>query len=145
MKKRVMMNLSEKDNHPANGRRYSLIIGCGSIHTASPKGTTNPIIPKAPVTVGPISTVTMLNNSCILPSMGWSITFTNTNGYDVTVNSYTVIFFDNSGEETGSEAAENTPFIIAAHNSYTDIENHSFGAPVPINSSSCRLSAWNGH
>jgi hypothetical protein len=70
---------------------------------------------------------------------GWSASFTNTTSTDITVNSYTALFFDSAGNQTGSADAVNTGFTVSRGNTYTDAEYHSFLAPIPPDSVSCRI------
>lgn len=117
----------------------ALTVGCGSIRATTPKDT------QPPITVGPVATATMLNSSCLITSLGWVITFANPNDSDVTVRGYSVVFFNGANQETGSKSSDNNAFIVAADNSYRDIDNHSISVPVPPNSVSCRLSSWEGN
>lgn len=88
----------------------------------------------------PVSWACTLNTS----SYGWTAEFTNPNASDITITSYDVLFFDTSGQETGYTQAVNTPVIVAANSSYSDVESHSFSAPIPDNSNTCRLANMHG-
>lgn len=91
-----------------------------------------------------------LNWHCTVDSgqdtAGWTMTFTNPSGTDITVEDYTVVFFSASGGETGSlDAQVDQPIIVAANNSVSDVEHHDFdGDPDPAGSASCRLATWQG-
>src|ERR1700733_6644349 len=74
-----------------------------------------------------VSWVCTLNTS----SYGWTAEFTNPNASNITITSYDVLFFDTSGQEIGYTQAVNTPVIVAANTSYSDVESHSFSAPIP--------------
>jgi hypothetical protein len=68
----------------------------------------------------------------------WVATFTNPTSSDITINSYTALFFDQAGNQTGSEAPTKFPVItIAAHNSAPDTEG--WPLPVPSGSTSCKV------
>jgi hypothetical protein len=70
---------------------------------------------------------------------GWVATFTNSSSQDITVSGYTALFFGQDGGQTGSEDSASGDFTVAAGNSYTDDEYHSFMAPVPGGSVTCRI------
>lgn len=71
---------------------------------------------------------------------GWTATFTNDTSTDITVNSYTALFFNSAGEQTGSQDAVNTGFTVGAGSTYSDAEYHGFLLTIPANSVSCRVS-----
>ncbi len=76
------------------------------------------------------STGGSLSSTCSLSTEsgtpGWGATFTNPTSYDITIESYTVLFFASSGQQTGSQEAVNSPFTVAASNAYSDQE---YGLP----------------
>ena len=68
----------------------------------------------------------------------WVATFTNPTSSDITIDSYTALFFDQSGNQTGSETPTKFPVVtIAAHNSSSDLEG--WPLPVPADSTSCQV------
>ena len=138
-------------------------VGCTTTRTvyvpakASSSATTGNVspdsgYPTAPDTYSPPaqSTTQTLNSTCVVDgtdandesSYGWTLTFTNPSSTDITVGGYTVVFFGTDGSETGSQTAANTPFTVAAGQSYADTEDHSMIAAVPSGSATCRLSTW---
>jgi hypothetical protein len=74
---------------------------------------------------------------------GWTTSFTNATSRDITILGYTALFFNQSGDQTGSQNAVNPNFTVAAENETTDDEYHSFVAPVPSDSVSCRITNLN--
>lgn len=74
---------------------------------------------------------------------GWTASFTNATSRDITILGYTALFFNQSGNQTGSQDAANPNFTVAAGNTISDAEYHSFLAPVPSGSASCRITNLN--
>jgi hypothetical protein len=102
---------------------------------------TQPVTPPVtqPVTLNYVCTITTgeFGNS------GWTAAFTNNNPAAVAVQSYTVVFFNSAGVETGSGQSATDPFTIAGYNSYTDIENTGESqAAVPVGTSTCQVANW---
>jgi hypothetical protein len=115
----------------------ALLTGCGIIGAAQQGPTLNTTCTVAPSPDYPASEG--------YPGYEWQATFSNpaSNGQDVTVNTYTVVFFGSNGQQTGSQqSASLQPFTVAQGRQLTDTEDHPDMAPVPSGSTTCRVSSW---